>query len=301
MNYYYDFYARANIGDQANIPKQGNLCGSPDIQPVGTETIDDPYEYFIGKDQAQTQYEVDKGTNIIANSRNYIYIRGSTITPAEGTIELYFVPSSLLMLPSSWSKNQLKGADGNTSIPFKANFTQKIVLDTPFVWENPVADEHYCLVSRIVTTSHPNKIPDSFASLGEFSNWLQNSPGIGWRNVCIVNCSKPNSTATTNLSIPQEWGSCDALVYLETTNMPNGVTVSFSSSDIDPPFKLEPQKITTSPHQYFMVITKLKGGTTGKVTYTYDRNGIEVPEGASFVLGVARLSPIGNVTSVFRQ
>ncbi|CAG8514219.1 9023_t:CDS:1 [Paraglomus brasilianum] len=298
MSLYDDFFARANIGDEAFIPRKGTLTHSPDIQPAGTKLIDDPQDYFIGRNGAQ--YDVDRGTSITARSRNYIYVRGASALSTEGVIELYFVPSSLLMHPNGWSKNQLKDEKGNTSIPFKALNNQRIVLSTPFVWDNPIPDQHYCLVSRIVTKRHPNPIPTSLAGWDSFYEWLKESPGIGWRNISIVNSSLPTSTATTDLHIPQEWDSHDALVYLETIDIPNGVTVSFSSSNIDPPFKLEPQKITHSP-QRFYVFTKLNSGTMGKVTYTYNRNGIQVPDNAKLVLNVVKLSQIGSVTTVFKR
>jgi len=298
MSLYDDLFARANIGDEPFIPKKGSLTHSPDIQPVGIKPIDDPHDYFIGKDG--TQYDVDKGTDITATLRNYIYVRGASPLSTEGFVELYFISSSLLLHPSDWTKNQLKDEKGNTRIPFTAPSNQRMVLSTPFVWDNPVADQHYCLVSRIITKRHPNPIPTSFAGSDGFYKWLKESPGIGWRNITFVNPSLPTNTSTTDLHIPQERDSHDALIYLETIDIPIGVTVSFSSCDIDHPFQLEPQNITIS-HQFFYVFTRLNGGTMGKVTFTYNRNGIEVPENAKLILHVTKLCPLGSVSTIFKR
>src|SRR5688572_19875398 len=117
--YYPEFYARLNLGtEEAVIPRQGNLFSSPDIQPVGTSPITDPQEYFIG--QKSDEYRKDKGTNIVGSRKNYIYIRDSTAKACSGHVELYYVPSSLVMNPIQWKKNQLRGRNGNTQIPFKA-------------------------------------------------------------------------------------------------------------------------------------------------------------------------------------
>ncbi|CAG8656946.1 3825_t:CDS:1 [Ambispora gerdemannii] len=299
-NIYGDFFARSHIGENPEIIRQGTLTQSPDIQPAGTKPITNPHEHFIGGGDG-IQFNVDKGTKITETVRNYIYIRGASVLPSEGYVELYFVPKTLILHPNDWSKNQLKDEKGNTRIKFNAPAYGKIVLSTPFVWDHPVGNQHCCLVSRIVTKEHPNdRHMTPFKNIDDFNNWLKNSPGIGWRNIEFVNPSLPTYTTTTDLQIHPDWATHDALIYLETVDIPNGVTVSFESSNIDPPFKLEPQKVT-SKNQKFLILTQLKSGAKGKVTYTYHRNGIEVHADAKLILHVAKLSILGNVNVVFKH
>ncbi|CAG8489761.1 12707_t:CDS:2 [Racocetra persica] len=263
MSAYDDFFARAHIGDKPVLPKPANVMGSPDIQPVGTEPIANPNEYFIGKDGKEEEYEKDKGTDITKGERNYIYLRGSSTLETEGYAELYFVPSSLVMHPNA-------------------------------------TDQHNCLVSRFVTERNPNEVPTDFSDWNALIKWVQESPGIGWRNIHFADPKLPEKETIVDLNIPHGWDMHSALVYLETVDMPVGVTVSFFSVDINPPFKLEPQEITY-PNQSFFVIASLPTGHTGKVTYKYVTNSKTIPDDAKLHLKIGKLTPIGSVTSVFKS
>src|ERR1043166_6936877 len=102
---------------------------------------------------------------------------------------------------------------------------ERVVIKTPFVWDNPQEPppgQHYCFITRAVTDKHPNPIPESFPLTdgSDFNKWVQNNPGLGWRNVSFVKCSDEQNDLAIDLVVPHDLVEKEALIYLEAINMP---------------------------------------------------------------------------------
>jgi len=185
---YMDMIMRDSLADIGKVPATGTLSHSPDIVPVGTMPLADP------KATLQGNWYKDIGQNLQANQYNYIYLRGRSLypTPPEtGTVSLFYTPASLIMWPQQWVKNTIKTEQGADTVEFgNTTFGEIVTGSEPFSWDPPPlanSGDHYCLISRVATTGHPDPVPTSFSTIQDFINWVANNPGVAWRNVVLVN------------------------------------------------------------------------------------------------------------------
>jgi len=189
MTVYNDLYIRDNFGDTGVIPSTGNPYQSPDIIPYQNGTLD--------WNTANSTYNgPDIGKAIINNGVNNIYVRAKNLNtvPGAGTTNLYYANASLFLLPKTWTPITSAGgvkalplADGSGGTSIAAG---GIALSNPsFLLTGLPPGPHYCLIAVIQTTAHPITIPASFSTNSAFSDWVQNNPAVGWRNISYA----PNS------------------------------------------------------------------------------------------------------------
>ena len=238
MTQYNDLFFRVNTGDTGkrdfgNEPTNTIAYQSPDIIPQGLGPTPNPAEFFTGN------YSSDVGQNLIESGDNYIYLRAKNLAgeARSGSVSLYAVPANLLLYPYLWAGNELQTSDknvdnGNKNI-IKADSGRIAVTDNPFVWRAPTPD-HYCLISRVSTSAHPNPVPTAaVGNMDQLTEFILDNPGFGWRNVTIVDANKPDYTTK---GIAFEQGSTSAMVTfdIKCVNVPPGASVSFSAGTPGP-------------------------------------------------------------------
>jgi hypothetical protein len=274
---YNDLYMRANLNDQGLIPRTGSLSCSPDIIPWGTSPVSDPVTFFTNN------FSQDVGKDVSASQLNYFYVRGKNLAQAaaSGKISIYYSQASLLLWPNLWSKNSLKTAGGSSEISVSAAESGDIfVAQDPFTWipVPPPPGDHYCMVSRVVTDSHPNPIP-SPGSIQDFAAWISTSPGFAWRNINVVSTNVPTFTDT----MYYEQGDADGEVtfLLRCTNVPKGASVALTCGTPGPvPLIDVPQTTVTNSESFVVGVTcRVPAGFISTITYSYWANGTNPPPG----------------------
>jgi hypothetical protein len=283
---YNDLFMRANLADTGQVPGVGNACSSPDIIPVGSLPTPNPQAFFSGN------YHTDVGQNVLSGQQNYVYVRAKSLAAAaaEGTVSLYWSKASLLNWPSVWSANALKTEQGTTSVAISAPSDGQVVVgQAPFVW-SPAAIEgdHYCLISRVVTAAHPNPIPAD-GTIDDFTQYVLNNRGVGWRNVTLVNGDTPSWQVPVNLTVMD---ACQLLIQVETSNVPLGCSVQFACGieGPTPPLVLNKTQITTSPNQTVGIWAQLPQGFNGDLMVSFWLNdNAALPSGAQVALCAYRL------------
>jgi hypothetical protein len=284
---YDDLFMRANLADVGQVPGVGNACTSPDIIPNGSLPYSgDPNTFFAGN------YASDVGKNVLAGEQNYIYVRAKNLAPAAeaGQVFLYWSKASLLNWPSIWSGNTLRTEQQSTSVEISATKDGQVVVgQTPFVWSpTMITDDHYCLISRMVTAKHPNPIPAD-GTIDDFTKYVINNRGVGWRNVTLVRGDTPTWQVPVNLTVTD---ACQLLIQVETTNVPLGCAVQFACGveGPNPPLMLAKTQITTSPHQTVGIWSQVPQNFNADVTVSFWlNNNTGLPSGAQVALCAYRL------------
>lgn len=190
MTTYNDIYVRDNFGDSGSYPSTGNPCQSPDIIPYqsGSLTWTAASNAYNGP---------DIGMNIVNGGVNNIYVRAKNLNTVAGpgAAGLYYANASLFLLPSTWTQilsagggNLLSFLDGSGSTSIGPG---AIGLTNPsFLLTGLPPGPHYCLITVVQTPAHPITVPTSFPSNAAFTQWVQNNPSVGWRNISYA----PNSS-----------------------------------------------------------------------------------------------------------
>ncbi|GEO82779.1 hypothetical protein [Pararhodospirillum oryzae] len=180
---YDDLFVRDTFNDPGSIPSQGNPCQSPDIIPYRDQLLD--------WDTAVSRYNgPDLGEPIVTGGVNNIYVRARNLSreAASGTASLYYADASLFLLPNTWTRvNTASGSgtaplvDGRGSPTIAAGW---VALSSPaFLLTGLPPGAHYCTIAVLQTPAHPVTIPARFPSNAAFTQWVQDNPAVGWRNI----------------------------------------------------------------------------------------------------------------------
>lgn len=251
MPKYDDLYIRATLTDPGNIPRTGmGLSQSPDIIPYGIMPVDNPQTFFTGDN-----FNKVLSKDIIYNAPNYIYNRGINYAAEarSGDMYCYYCPSNLLLYPSTWRQNVLYTSTGVDHVRVTANAANApFATPEPVVWVAPYPppNSHFCMISRVVTEQHPNPIPNT-GSYSDFSTWVANNGGIGWRNVTVVAAGSPEILFTSAYDQGDEGGLMDVLITA--TDAPIGSEVWFASGTPladGKVIQIPPTKITQNPQTW---------------------------------------------------
>ena len=274
---YNDLYMRVNLNDQGLIPRTGPLSCSPDIIPYGTAPVSDPTTFFTNN------FSQDVGKDVFGGQLNYFYVRGKNLAPAaaEGQISLYYSKASLLLWPNLWSKNGLKTSGGNDKVAVSAKANGDIfVAKDPFTWipDPPPPGDHYCMISRVMTNSHPNPIPNP-GSIKDFAEWISGTPGFAWRNINVVQTNIP--TFTDIMYYEQGDTEGEVTFLLRCTNVPKGASIALTCGTPGPePLINVPQTTVGNPESFVVGITcTVPAGFKSNITYSYWANGTNPPPG----------------------
>ena len=168
-----DLYFRHNFQDTGLYPTAGALSQSPDIIPAGMSPYADPGQLIT-----DANWAMDFGSSTNASTANYIYLRGQNLGTqgTKGKLYLYFSPAALLLFPTDpldptkgWSKNPLRTSQGAQYVTVN-RCGERAFRDPGAVPVDPAADrgDHYCVIGRVVTDTHPNDIPTT-GNLNDFA------------------------------------------------------------------------------------------------------------------------------------
>lgn len=270
---YNDLMIRDYFGDNGT-PRSGNLSASPDIIPWATNPIPEDFQtYFTTGSIVNT----DVGKDIIGYQANTLFVRtlNQATGAASGKVYLYYSPSNLLMAPGLWSQNALNTQNGAGFGNVTAAQTGAYAVgDSPFIWvpQPPPNNQHFCLVSRLVTTAHPNPIPTDVSTYDQFVSYIANNPGTAWRNVTFVG-TPPDWSKTW----PMTGLASQALLYFQVqcTNVPIGSQIGFASGDpgANPPINLQPTTVSTNPNFSAGIWTTVDANWKGNITVNWFSNG----------------------------
>lgn len=263
---YNDLFMRTNLSDVGLVPAVGSACTSPDIIPYGSLPYrGDAKSFFV------SNYSSDVGQNVLSGEQNYIYVRAKSLaqTTDTGNIYLYWSRASLLNWPSKWSQNPLKTEKRKSSVTVSTSTDGQVVVgESPFIWSpQSINNDHYCLISRIETSTHPNPIPED-GTIDDFTAYVLNNRGVGWRNVILVKGDTPTWQVPVNLSVTN---ACQLLIQLECANVPLGCAVQFTcgTEGPDPQLTLNKTLITTQPNQTMGIWSQLPESFDSTITVSF--------------------------------
>lgn len=251
MATYDDLYIRSTLSDPGTVPRsRSGLSSSPDIIPYGIMPVDNPAQFFVNN------FNQVVSKDLIYNADNYVYLRGKNLFNGAQTGKMYsyYVPSNLLLYPSTWRENILYTSTQRDHVEVSADAKdQPFATPEPLIWKRvpqPAPNFHYCMVSRVVTDEHPNPIPDT-GTFSDFAEWVAGNGGIGWRNVRVVDAGSPEILFASDYDQKEEAGLMDVLITA--TGAPIGSEVWFSSGTPLPDGKviaIPPTKITQDPQTW---------------------------------------------------
>lgn len=290
---YNDMFIRNNLADTGELPAQGSLCHSPDIIPNGTDAEKDPETTF------KESWDKDVGKDLVANWKNYFYVRGKNLAAvaATGQVYLYYAQSNLLLYPSVWQNNALRTDQGADNVAVSAKNSGDIFVgDDAFTWEKvpkPGSGYHYCLIARVVTADHPNPIPTT-GEIHSFATYIAENPAMAQRNVRVVDTGAPTFQQTTDYDQGTE--GCEIYFYLVCTNVPVGAEVAFSCGSPGPDPRIDlPRTKVSNPHSFIVGIkSNVPADFKSNITYSYWANGTTPPPGWNIELQAVYIPPSGH-------
>lgn len=213
----------------------------------------------------------------------------------DGDFYLYYAKCNLFLYPSIWKDNKIKTSDQKDHVHVQADgYGDIVVTDDPFQWSHsmPVKD-HYCLISRVVTKSHPNPIPE-VGDIDNFAKYVTEHPDIAQRNVAFVNAETP----TFSKSPKYTQGSKEEKVHflLACTECPVGSEVAFScgAPGPDPLIDMPRTKITDPSYQSFGIKSKVPAGFESDITFSYWSNGGKPGKGFKIKISAIHVVSQGN-------
>lgn len=272
---------RHNFGSTGLYPTNGALSQSPDIIPIGTQPISNP-DQFISDDN----WNKDFGSSTNASVPNYIYIRGANLAGGESTgkFYLYYSPASLLLWPQDplgnpgkgWADRPLKTSTGSQYVTVKAAAGARLVTPEPFRWiPEPIPNDHYCLIGRVVTDQNPNPIP-KVGTLTDFARYISEHPNMAWRNVTTINPGSAVSTRIQNYSQGDVGG--EVYLFLKCVNAPIGSAVEASGQQGDIVVNI-PKTIISSDTSFAAGISiTLPAGFSTDIAFTwYSEGKVPIP------------------------
>lgn len=267
-----DVYFRNYVGDPGKYPQTGR-SSCPDILPWGPEPQEDPVTFFTD------HYSETWNRALTPGIRNYIYLRAKNLGAENqsGNVNLYWSKASLLLYPSYWTNNALNNESGESDIPFSGLTPNAIfVTREPYVWTpDAIQNDHYCMISRIVTPDHPNPLPKEtdIDNVGGLANYVGNHPDIGWRNIALGDAA---GVIEKSLAFSQGTTEDETYVQISVKNAPGGSEVAFSTSKTGPQPPLVLGKTKVPPNQPSFqagVSSLIPANFNADITYQYYSNG----------------------------
>lgn len=271
MQQWQDIYFRANQNDEGMYPTSGCLSSCFDII-TRQEPLDDPSS-LINDD-----WNKNGSQDLNARMNNYIYVRGKNLAEKTqtGQVYLYYSPAKLLLYPNFWGENIINVGGGNDHFEFSVDKDKNFVCSDDkqgcFYWApQMITNDHYCLVSRVVTKDHPADIPSS-SNITDFGKFISENRSYGWRNVSVVDYNTADFSRTIDYDQGKE--GYDMHILLTCKGVPIGSEVAFDCPTPGPTplIHLSRTKITEN-NQDVGTVCHIPADFSGKITYYYWANG----------------------------
>jgi len=274
-----DLLVREDFNDTGQVPWPGPLCHSPDLIPAGTAPQN--------ADNFLADMNKDYGQNLVIGDNNYFYARGINTTGSQksGTLHLYYAPAGLLIYPSDWVELPLE--TGTLGSPVSAAGDGKFVTASPYLWTRvppPTGSDHYCLVSRLSTDTHPNPVPD-ILQISDFAQFIANNRGFSWRNLSQITDPNPPQIQKT-VAYDQGTVAHQVYVLLTAQNVPAGCDIAFEcgTAGPEPLLSLKRTQVTNSQSFVGGVYSNIPAGFSSYITYQLWTNGHSLPANATLTL-----------------
>ncbi len=267
-----DVYFRNNLSDPGTYPQSGS-SNCPDILPWGPEPQADPVNFFTNT------YDQNFNRALTPNVRNYIYLRAKNIgsKSQSGHVNLYWSQASLLLYPSYWTKNSLHNESGNQDISFSGLAQNAIfVTEEPYIWTpSQISNDHYCMVSRVVTPDNPNPLPteSEISDVGGLANYVGQHPNVGWRNIALGDAT---GVIENTLAFSQGTQAGTTHIMISVQNAPGGSQVAFSTSKTGPEPPIVLSKTTVpedNPNFQAGIYSEVPANFNAEIAYQYYSNG----------------------------
>jgi hypothetical protein len=261
-DFYDDLFLRLHLRDNGSRPAADPVYTSPDIIPWGVEPVSNPQNTFAN-------FGIDYGRTVTWGVRNYIYSRATNLSSgsSSGELQLYWTKATLINYPFTWKDNQISSA-----VRYEAPYMgQQVVGAQPFVWTPQMsvgANDHVCLISRMVTRKHPNEIPEA-SNISDFAAWLRQERGFAWRNIAVQGLpqypagSRPDWTFTVDYQ--QGTATAPVLAKLVAENIPLGSRIGFACPTVAQ-LNMSPQTVTAAYQASGVYTSPIPAGTRAKVT-----------------------------------
>jgi hypothetical protein len=286
---YSGIFIRDEIGQ---TPETKATCwtNSPDIVCTGTGILENPEELLD-----REKYNAGQPSNNIQtpNQYNHVYVRGINKTNGSqtSTIYLYYVDTSIVLWPQNWRDDNIflhEPEDKQNWVELNANAQDEIVgTRTPFVWEPPKTNNHYCLVAWVKDGSDQKTPPDrnSIGTVNDMGKFILDHHNIGWRNTVEVD-SKTTSTIRGSCKIegPAEGGNIN--LGVQCYNLPIDGQIGFSILGPTRETTITVPNIKIPNPGYASSVTVdwpvgINGkGLDGNIEFTYTKGATNPPDGA---------------------
>jgi DNA-binding beta-propeller fold protein YncE len=233
---YQGIFLRKYIGQKpGDGGSSSGWCFSPDIQPSGVKAMPDPS--VLGQ---QANYNTDFTTRddikIVLGQFNNVYARGlnTTAGPQKSRIYFYWVVSSVVQIPSSWSPyNFMFDQNLQNWLDVAAQKQNEIVYSpAPLSWKPDPNNPHYCLVAWVDNSANPS--PPDLSQLSNFRTWddvgnfIISHPNIAWRNTNDVAVPGQFMNAQIRVEGPSQGGTVTLGVKMDNIPTDGSATVQFT-------------------------------------------------------------------------
>lgn len=293
MGQWNDVYFRTNQNDTGTYPTNGCLSSCFDII-TRQEPLSDPSSLI------NSDWNNNNSQEMNARMNNYIYVRGTNLSGKDqkGQVYLYYSQAHLLLYPNLWAQNIIKVGDTKDSFEFSVGKDDKFVCSDDqqgcFCWKpEMITNDHYCLVSRAVTSDHPADIP-SVGTVTDFGKFISENRSYGWRNVSVVDKNTADFTQSVKYSQGEE--EADMHIILSCKGVPVGAEVAFDcpSPGTTPPIHMARTKVTQNEQDLGM-ICHIPKNFNGEITYSYWGNGYIPSENFEISLHAVMFVPNNHV------
>jgi hypothetical protein len=200
---YSGLFIRSNFHDTSYIPAPDHFWTSPDIIPLGENTLS--YERAI-----HTYGGPDIGQPVISNLNNNVYVRCLNLAQKsmKGYVNLYYAEDSLFLLPASWKpvklpavNNQFVNGQENPNI----QSGEIALVRVPFMLSQLAAGKHWCFIAVANNNDIPFGIPQSFSSNAAYALWVRDHPNVAQRNIGY------SGSATGKVTLYVTFGNANAI------------------------------------------------------------------------------------------
>ena len=271
MQQWQDIYFRSSKDDQGMYPTSGCMSSCFDII-TRQEPLSDPSSLIKG------DWGKNNSQNLNARMNNYIYVRGKNLSEKtqDGKVYLYYSRAKLLLYPNFWSKNIITLGGGSDHFDLSVDKGKSFVCSDDkqgcFYWTpEMITNDHYCLISRVVTKDHPADIP-SASNVTDFGKFISENRSYGWRNVTVIDRDSADFSETQEYDQGDE--GCEMHIILSCKDLPIGSEVAFDcpTPGPSPLIHMSRTKITEN-NQDVGIVCNVPAGFHGNITYYYWGNG----------------------------
>lgn len=228
------FYFRDNLASLGTVPAVSPFNQCPDIIQSSVP-VSNPGVTFSTIDSWQQAYPTEP-----TPGQNYYYLRGlnGALEAFDGSVQLYWTPSQLVLFPSSWKNNPLSTLNGREEVSMQADVGHIGVGAQPFGLNTasqrlPNANSFYAFVSQNTASAIP-----TISSWLEMSQLLTQQLGFGFRNMVAFDPVAGPMLYRLGFDIPMSVGESATLqISVSVQGIPAGDTIGLITDCYTPEMK----------------------------------------------------------------